>query len=40
MDPCLECCITSAYRVNAVTLPASTFRMFPVDLPERSDAKK
>ena len=32
--------VPSPYRVNAVTLPASTLRMFPVDLPERSDAKK
>ena len=29
-----------AHRVKACTLPASTFRIFPVDLADRSEAKK
>ena len=32
--------IFSTQRVNACALPASTFRMFPVELCDRSEAKK
>lgn len=30
---------SARYRVKAVALPASTLRMLPVDLAERSEAK-
>ena len=32
--------LTLLKRVNDATLPASTFRMFPVDFAESSEAKK
>ena len=31
--------VSHVYRANAVTLPASTLMMFPVDFADRSDAK-